>query len=290
MQAFLGQFADYLRHEQQLSPHTVRAYTDDLCAFASFLQTHSAEEIQWEACTRDDLRAWVLSLMEARRNPKTVNRKLAAVQAFYRFLEATEQEIEPLKRVKALKTSKILPIFVKQSEIAGLLDPTLYPATPKGLRDRLVIELLYGTGLRASELRSLTLAHFSYNFDTIKVLGKGKRERIVPLHTPLQALIREHVAASPPTPYLIQTPKGKQAYPMFVYRIVRHYLQLATSAERASPHTLRHTFATHLLEAGANLKSIQDLLGHQSLAATQHYTHISLEHMKHTFKKSHPRS
>lgn len=283
-------FIDYLRHEKRYSPHTIEAYGNDLDQFKIFLNRDDLE-VSFTEVTYNDVRAWVIELMEQDLTPKSINRKLASLKSFYKFLQAQHGLAEsPANRVKSIKTGKQLPHFIKKQELDKLLQEELYPDTLEGLRDRLVIELLYGTGLRLSELISLSVASFNQNYSVLKVIGKRKKERMIPLHTKLQKLIKHYIEGSEATTFLITTSKGKEAYPMMIYRIVHKYLLLATTTDKPSPHTLRHTFATHLLEEGAPLKAIKDLLGHSTLAATQLYTHTSLKHMKQVFEKSHPRS
>lgn len=283
-------FIDHLRYEKRYSSHTIEAYEHDLEQFASFLRRDDLQ-VELSQVSYHDVRAWVIELMEEGIVPKSINRKLASLKSYYKYLQAQHGLAEsPASRVKSLKTGQQLPTFVKQSELERLLQPELYPDTQEGMRDRLVIELLYGTGLRLSELISLRVDSFHRNFSVLKVMGKRRKERMIPLHTNLQKLIKHYIELSEVSDFLITTPKGNKAYPMMIYRIVNKYLRLATTTDKPSPHTLRHSFATHLLEEGAPLKAIQDLLGHSSLAATQLYTHTSLKHMKEVFEKSHPRS
>ncbi len=285
-------FIHYLQFERRYSPHTITAYSHDLKQFTNFLQ-HDGETVLLEHATHEDVRAFLIFLVtECAYNQQTVNRKIAALKAFYKYLQREGLCVNiPTQRIKALKKAKRLPAFVAQAEIEQLLDPSLYSTeTAEGLRDYVIVSLLYGTGLRLAELISLEVQDFTDDFHLLKVEGKRRKQRIVPIHEELRLLLKKYTSDKAANEPLICTQKGNPAYPMLVYRAVQKYLLLATQTEKPSPHTLRHTFATHMLEAGANLRAVQELLGHSSLAATQVYTHTSLAHMKAIFQKAHPRS
>jgi integrase/recombinase XerC len=272
------------------------AYENDLLQFTEFLQEHHHSVLPAQA---DHLliRAWIVYLVEDKLDKSTVNRKLATLRSFYGYLLRHQLiAIDPMQKIVALKMSKKLPTFVEEKPMATLLDDIEFPDDFIGLRDKLVLELLYGTGIRLSELTGLKPADVNLYDRTITVLGKRNKHRIVPLTPPLFELVEQYQQqktiffdgnADPST--LIVSDKGIAAYPMLIQRIVNKYLSLVTTLNKKSPHVLRHTFATHLLNRGADLNAIKDLLGHSSLAATQIYTHTSLDQLKKAHDQAHPK-
>ena len=289
-------FIQYLTSERRLSQHTVQAYATDLRQCAAYLKTLSAGEDLVQA-THQELRAWVMALAQQGLDNKSINRKIASIKAFYKFLH-TRADIKdnPTLQLSPLKTKKTLPIFLQEKELLVLLDQHGFSDSFEGWRDKLVLELLYGTGIRLTELLCLHDVDVDLYNCTIKVLGKRNKERIIPFPTSLKEVIEQYRAHRGKTigpisdGWLLVTNAGKRCYPMLVYRLVKRYLQTHTHAERYSPHVLRHTFATHLLQKGADLGAIKDLLGHESLAATQLYTHHSLQKLKEVFQQAHPRA
>ncbi len=291
----INNFLRYLTYERRYSAHTLTAYEADLAQFEAYLQeTYSLSDTA--AVTHLHLRSWVLSLVEGGLTPRSVNRKLATLRSYYKFLLKREViRQDPTLKVRAPKIQKGLPHFVQEVEMDRLLDNIPFPDNFEGWRDRLVLELLYGTGIRLSELLQLRVAQVNLHEGVIKVLGKRNKERVIPMAKPLQALIGKYLLCknstfSDSSNHLLVTDKGEQAYPMFVYRLVRKYLGTFTSSEKQSPHVLRHTFATHLLNHGADLNAVKDLLGHSSLAATQVYTHNSMEKLRKVFEQAHPKA
>lgn len=291
----INNFLRYLTYERRYSAHTLTAYQADLAQFEAYLlQTYAINDTA--AATHMHLRAWVLALVEGGLTPRSVSRKLATLRSYYKFLlkrEAIRQD--PTLKVRAPKVQKGLPHFVQEAEMDRLLDNIPFPDTFEGWRDRLVLELLYGTGIRLSELLQLRVHQVDLHEGVIKVLGKRNKERVIPMARPLQELIKKYIvykntAFADSSSHLLLTDKGEQAYPMFVYRLVRKYLGTFTSSEKQSPHILRHTFATHLLNHGADLNAVKDLLGHSSLAATQVYTHNSMEKLRKVFEQAHPKA
>ena len=287
----LDAFANYLTHEKRFSAHTIGAYQADLMQFLIYLTADEAN-LKLSGASYLDVRGWVISLIDQGIAPKSVNRKIASLSHFYRFLQkAGKIELNPTERLQALKTPKSLPNFVQADELTTILDHSQFEQDYKGQRDKMVLELLYGTGMRLSELKNLKWSSVDLVQKQISVLGKRNKMRIIPLTSTLQQLLQQFKANFPQvSDWVIQTDKGKQAYPMLIYRIVKKYLGVAKSAEKKSPHVLRHSYATHLLENGADLNAIKDLLGHASLASTQIYTHNSLARLKEVFDKAHPKS
>jgi len=290
----LESFLQYIEHEKRYSIHTIQAYTADLHSLSSYLS--SQYECSMDASTQPMLRSWVMHLAELGNNPKTINRKLASVKSFYKFLLRREIiDNDPSKNLISPKVEKKLPQFVQQTELVKLLDSKNFDDSFGSLRDKLVLELLYGTGIRLSELIYLTETKVDLDKKILKVLGKGKKERLIPINASLSTCISLYLDVKKEqldfeNKYLLVTDKGDATYPMYIYRIVKKYLSKIYSSQKKSPHVLRHTFATHLLNKGADLSAIKDLLGHSSLAATQVYTHNSLDKLKNIFNQAHPKA
>lgn len=295
----LNLFEQFMRHitnERRLSPHTVLAYRTDLEQFMGFIK----KEFQIEQPEKVDfktIRTWTVSLVESKLDNRTVNRKLATLRSFFGYL-LRRQEIpkNPMLRVSVLKTDKKLPAFVEETAVQTLLNDVDFPDGFGGVRDRLVLELLYGTGIRLAELLGLKNNDFDHYEQAIGVTGKRNKSRKIPITKPLAKLIQDYIIAkghefgNTKTNTLIVTDKGDESYPVHIQRLVKKYLTIVTTIKKRSPHMLRHTYATHLLNHGADLNAIKDLLGHQSLAATQVYTHNSIEKLKKVFEQAHPKA
>lgn len=293
----LESFINYLEFEKRASAHTVLAYKKDLEQFADFCQTAFEKE---DICLAEhaEIRAWIIDLVEEGLNSNSINRKIATLRSFYKFLlRSNEISKDPTYKIKALKTPKRLPEFVQEDAIEKILDELHYEGTFDGQRDRMVMEFLYLTGVRLSELIALKWKDIHLEADTVKVLGKRKKERIIPVNKSLKKNIisykkvfEETFSNVDQSDYFIVSKNKEQAYPMKIYRIVRYYLDLFAQTNKRSPHLLRHTFATHLLNKGADLNAVKDLLGHANLAATQVYTHNSMEKLKAVFEQAHPKA
>lgn len=289
-------FLQYLQYEKRYSPHTVSAYQRDVEQFAQYLST------AYELPAPDEanfpmIRSWIVSLVEQKMEATSINRKIATLRTFFKFLLKKKSiSQDPMLKVVALKTSRSLPAFVEEQPLSLLLDQFEFTPGFSGLRDKLILELLYGTGIRLSELIHLKENDLSIYDQVIKVTGKGNKQRIIPVHQSLPPLLKSYLESKKaqlignPSAYLIVTDKGEQSYPMMIQRIVKKYLNMITTIEKRSPHVLHHTFATHLLNKGADLNAIKDLLGHSSLAATQIYTHNSLDKLKKVFEQAHPKA
>jgi integrase/recombinase XerC len=290
-------FLKYLEYQKRVSGHTLVAYKTDLQQFDTF-RAQNFPESAIEACDYGQLKTWLISLVDARTESVTVNRKIATLRSFYKFLLRQECITkDPTIKIKVLKTKKKLPSFVKMSEIHSALDE------PKAadeshftrLRNKLIVELFYASGVRLSELINLKDADVDLHNQTLKVLGKRNKERIVPIHKKVLADICEYrternkVVGKKDHTYLFVRDSGEQCYPVLITKIVKNYLS-GTSTEKKSPHVLRHTFATHLLDKGADLNAVKDLLGHTSLAATQIYTHNTMDKLKKIFDQAHPKA
>jgi integrase/recombinase XerC len=288
-------FLQYLRYEKRYSPHTLSAYESDLLQFRDFLAvTYELNDLSQADFSL--IRSWMVSLVEQKTGASSINRKLATLRTFYKFLQKQGTvSVNPMLKVKSLKAAKTLPHFIPETEINTFLNEFSFPEGFPGLRDKLVLELLYSTGIRLSELVALQESDWNLSENILKIQGKRNKERLVPVGKMLTDRILQYLkekkqmlpAASRT---LMVTNKGLPVYAAFVYRLVRRYLGLANVAGQKSPHILRHTFATHLLDHGADLNAIKDLLGHSSLAATQVYTHNSLEKLRKVFEQAHPKA
>ncbi len=287
-------FLKYLSFEKRYSHHTIDAYKKDLYQFSDFLLL-SFEIGDLTIIKHLHVRGWIINLMEKNLSGRSVNRKIATLKSFYTFLLAREYiESNPASQIKPLKMEKNLPSFVKESEMMNLLDKVQYTNDFQGQRDKLLLELLYATGIRIAELQGLKESDVNFYEKTIRVLGKRNKERIIPINNSLISLIKHHQKMKKEIGIsenrLLVTDTGKIMYPMFIYRKIKSYLSFVTTISKKSPHVMRHTFATHLLNKGADLNAVKDLLGHTSLAATQVYTHNSIEKLKATFDQAHPKA
>lgn len=284
-------FLNYLNFEKRLSSHTVAAYRGDLTQLLGYLETKGLALAEVD---RNVLRGWVISLTEQKLSPVSVNRKIAAVKAYYRFLKKKGMIAkDPSSLLVGLRKPRKLPGFVEENSMELLFEEIGFEPTAEGRRDRLVMEILYGTGMRLSELIGLKPGDFNEGSRTLKVLGKRSKERIIPITVGLTELIGGYLRERTPsegTVSLLLTDRGAPLYPVFVQRLVKKYLSAVTSIDHKSPHLLRHTYATHLLNRGADLNAIKELLGHANLAATQIYTHNAIEELKRTFLQAHPKA
>lgn len=289
-------FLKYLQFEKRYSSHTLVSYQNDLDQFSQYLVEQYQTSDLFKAEHRH-IRSWIVNLMQEGVKPRSINRKIIALRSFYKFAISREAIYQnPTQKIKALKSSKELPQFVQEKEMDNLLSYIEFTDDFKGSRDALIMELLYGTGMRLAELIGLKEDDFNQNNRTIRILGKGNKERVVPFHQEIDKRLKEYVfykkelfshnGQSP----LIVSNSGNKAYPMLINRITKKYLDQVTTISKRSPHVLRHTFATHLLNKGADLNAVKDLLGHSSLAATQVYTHNSLDKLKKVFDQAHPKA
>ncbi|MDR7129912.1 integrase/recombinase XerC [Algoriphagus sp. 4150] len=293
----IDSFINYLEFEKKASPHTVDAYRRDLRQFEEFVGL-SFELNEISRAEHPELRAWVIDLVDSGLSTTSVNRKIATLRSYYKFLLRSRIiSKDPTYKLKGLKNPKKLPEFVQESAIESVLNESVYEPTFEGQRDKMVMEFLYLTGVRLSELIGLQWSDINLIEDSVKVLGKRKKERIIPITKGLKQNIllykkvfEERFSKVGQSEYFIVSNQQKQSYPMMIFRIVRHYLDLFAQTSKRSPHVLRHTFATHLLNKGADLNAVKDLLGHANLAATQVYTHNSMEKLKAVFEQAHPKA
>ena len=288
-------FLDYLQLEKKYSVHTLTAYTRDLEAFQAFLKESFGEDEVREV-NYSQIRSWIVELSESGISNRSINRKISSLKAYYRFLLKTEQiDHSPLIKHKALKTSKKVQIPFSENEITQVLE-NMDDSGFEGIRDRFVVELFYSTGIRRAELIEIKLSDLDLASGVLKVLGKRNKERYIPLITSVKETAgkylesREAFAGSKNLPYLFLTSRREKLYESFVYRIINNYFSEVSGKLKKSPHILRHSFATHLLNQGANLNAVKELLGHSSLAATQIYTHNSIAELSKIHKQAHPRN
>ena len=292
----LQSFRDYLELEKKYSPHTINAYLNDILVFETFNKTAFNQE-DIELVNYSQIRNWIVSLVDNNRSNVSVNRKIASLKAFYKFLLKTKQiEVSPLLKHKALKTPKTLQIPFSEKEVEELMSQKQNPIGFEAIRNKLIIDLFYTTGIRRTELIHLKTANVNVSNSTIKVLGKRNKERILPI-LPIvsEQLIlyfneRAHLEIIRDNDLFFLTKKGIKLNDSLVYRLINSYFSTVSEKVKKSPHILRHTFATHLLNNGADLNSVKELLGHSSLASTQIYTHSSLADLKKVFEEAHPRN
>ncbi|MCK5730714.1 MAG: tyrosine-type recombinase/integrase [Draconibacterium sp.] len=287
-------FINYLKYEKRFSSHTVVAYSNDLDQFVQYC-TMLVGEFDVNRVKAKLVRGWIVHLMEMKLSPRSVNRKVTTVKSFYKFLMKEEiVENNPAVNLPLPKIRKKLPNFVGENNLHHLLDDGFFTDDFCGVRDKLIISLLYGTGIRLSELLILKDSDFDTKGYLIKVLGKRKKERVIPYPKNLNNLLQLYVKlrdeqVETETTQLLVTKKGKAAYEKLIYRVVKNNLSKVTSLEKRGPHVLRHSYATHLLNNGADLNVVKELLGHSNLAATQVYTHTTFEKLQSIYKQAHPR-
>ncbi|MFC6102596.1 tyrosine-type recombinase/integrase [Olivibacter domesticus] len=292
---YLERFISFLKFEKHYSMHTVKAYEKDIATYLAFWE---GEGMDFKALTHRDVRFYLSSLMDHQLTPTSVNRVLSSLRSYYKFLQREGLHGEnPTALVKALKTPKKLPVVVQEEKIDELLDhDAIFDKNFAGQRDRLIMEMLFGTGMRLSELIHLRESDIDFYQQSARILGKRNKERIVPLLPDLIDLIKQYLLLKKVESFdnnsltLIVTNRGEQVYPKLVYKVVTSYLSLITSQQKRSPHVLRHSFATALLNRGADLNAIKELLGHANLVATQVYTHNSMERLKSIYKQAHPKA
>lgn len=292
----LEKFIYFLQNEKRYSNHTVLAYNKDINQFFSFLSLIT-ESIEIDKISYNDVRSWLVDLSTNQVSNRTINRKITSLRSFFKFLQKEFPSINnPCDRIQALKIPKRLPTIIRESEVNQFYDIVFDTEQIDYFhwRDYLILELLYNTGIRRSELINIRIQDINLNHGLLKVMGKGRKERLIPLNQELIENILQYLnwrnkIKNLDVKYLFLTENYKQLYPKAVYNIVKKYLSLITTIDKKSPHVLRHSFATHLTNRGAELNAVKELLGHSSLAATQVYTHNSIDQLKNIYKKAHPK-
>lgn len=287
---------EYLEKEKKYSPLTVKAYYNDIVSFQLFLN-ESHDSCKLEEVNYPLIRSWIVQLSDSEIAPTSINRKMASLKSFYKFLLKTKQiEINPFVKHKSLKTPKQVQIPFSEKEIKLLFETQFLETDFDSIRNRLVVELLYSTGIRRAELINLELNAIDFYGKTIKVLGKRNKERIVPLLSLTLEIVtlylkkRKELEIIVNNEKLILSKKGNKISETFVYRLINDYFSTVSEKVKKSPHVLRHSFATHLLNNGADLNSVKELLGHASLSSTQIYTHSSLSELKKVYNNAYPRN
>ena len=290
----LDHFYNYIQYEKRFSANTLTAYKTDLLQFFAYVETNG------NASFTDVflIRSWIVQLIDQKIDPRSVKRKITSLKTYFRFL-VRENFIQdnPMSKIQSPKLAKKLPVIMREETVVNLLDSNdVFEDDFTGVRDKLIIEMLFGTGIRLMELLTLTESDINLYENTIKILGKRSKERIVPLNKELLLLVKRYLTIKKNENFnnnslkLIVTHTGSDAYPKLIYRIVQKYLSYITTQNKKSPHILRHTFATSLLNNGADLNAIKELLGHANLSATQIYTHNSVEKLKLIYKQAHPKA
>lgn len=288
-------FIDYLKFQKRYSQHTITGYTTDLKDFFDFADLNFATS-EVSQITSAIIRSWLASLKEEKLSSRSVNRKISTLRSFFKYLLRQQViTINPLTQITALKTNKRLPSFVEEKDIDKLFEQVAFPETWQGATDKLIIKLFYNTGIRLSELINLKPGQVNYEQQNIKVLGKGNKERLIPVSDGLLKDVKNYLEKkadkdAADNSVIFVTDKGKKLYPKYVYNIVKDKLEKVITNKKKSPHVLRHTFATHLANNGADINAVKELLGHSSLAATQIYVHNSIQKLKDIHKKAHPKA
>ncbi len=286
---YTEKFLHFLKHEKRYSPHTIKSYSTDLEQFTKFLsiefEVKSVKEVEFQL-----VRSWIAELLNNNISARSVNRKITTLKTYFRFLIKEDIIKEsPMQKIISPKTAKRLPVFVEEIKMDQLFNEIDFGEGFLGKRDRLILELFYFTGMRLSELINLKNTDVDFSNSTILVLGKRNKERLIPLTADMLKKIKE-LSTFGSSQYLFTSDKEKQISTKQVYRLVNKYLAMVTSLDKKSPHILRHTFATHLLNNGADINAIKELLGHANLSATQVYTHNTIEKLKTVYKQAHPRA
>lgn len=291
----LGHFLNFLKYEKRYSDHTVTAYEKDLDQFILF-GSEMVEDFCLVEVDHHLIRQWVITLMDQGLTVLSVKRKLSTLRSFYKFLlREGVMTKNPTELVMVPRVGKKLPQFVQEPEMDRLLDNPYFTHDFTGLRDKAIVSLFYGTGMRLSELKGITMNDLNKKESMVKVVGKRNKERLIPYPKEVSVDLDNYLSVrnelfGSANGFMFLTDKGDQLYDKLLYRIVRKYLSLVTTMEKRSPHILRHSYATHLLNRGADLNAIKELLGHASLAATQVYTHTTFEKLKKIYKQAHPRA
>ncbi len=295
MQTFQQSFLDYLSLEKKCSAHTITAYIHDVEEFSAFI-TEMDREAEIDKIVYGNVREWIVALSDKKLTNNAINRKISSLKTFYKFLVRSRQiESSPLLKHKSLKTPKKVQVPFSPVEMNKVLDEVEYEDSFKGIRNRCIIEIFYSSGMRRAELIGLELSNVSFDENTIKVLGKGNKQRIIPILPIVVKNIERYLpyraeVVALDEQHLFVTKRGVKLNETFVYRLINGYFSTVSEKVKKSPHILRHSFATHLLNNGADINSVKELLGHSSLASTQIYTQSSLAELKRVYGSAHPRT
>ena len=292
----IREFLDYLKYQKRYSQHTLVSYETDLSSFFDFLEKQFEESVL-SKIKPAYVRSWLAQLKSEDNSSKTINRKISSLKTFFKYhLRQGNLEVSPMTTVVSPKQNKRLPQFIDKKDTDTLFTHVEFTDDWTGKTEALILKLLYNTGMRQAELIGLKEQQIDYSKSSLKVLGKGSKERIIPVSTELLDSLKEYIISkkkeleNPDPVFLLVRENGQKLYPKWVYNAVKKYLTLVTTIDKKSPHILRHTFATHLSNNGADLNAVKELLGHSSLAATQIYTHNTIEKLKDIYKKAHPKA
>jgi len=293
--AHVQSFLNYVEYEKRYSKHTLQAYSNDIAQFQVYIASQGVKDIL--AVSHIDIRNWMVSLVRDKITPRSINRKVSSLKSFYKYLIRKGLVVKnPLSKVQTPKTAKRLPVFVEEHNMSKLFSQIAFQDGYAGVLHKTILEILYGTGMRRSELVHLKIANLDSYSSQIKVLGKGNKERIIPVHKGLMEQIQTYLATRAndfpdvSSESLLLDERGGQISPHRINSVVKHYLNLVTTVTKKSPHVLRHSFATHLMNNGADINAVKELLGHSSLAATQVYTHNTIDRLKDIYKQAHPKA
>ena len=290
----LTDFLQHLRFEKRYSPHTLLAYQKDLEQFDNYL-TKEFSFNELKLITHFHIRGWLAGMKGDKQTARTINRKISSLNSYYKYLlKHGYTEKNPVRQLHAQRLPERLPVYLKETETHNLLEEIQFEEGFAGFTDRLICELLYATGIRRNELQQLKESDIEWSLNQIRILGKGNKERLVPVSPALLDTIRDYIQEKRKLEvhdniYLLNLESGEPVYAVYIYRVVKKYVGQTTTLQKKSPHVLRHTFATHLLNNGANIQAIKELLGHSSLAATQVYTHNNIDKLKEIHRQNHPR-
>jgi len=292
----IEKFISYIKFEKRYSAYTISAYENDLAQYHKFIVQKFDVPVLMSEYTH--IRAWIVFLGVKNISKRSINRKITTLRSFFKYYKSKgEIATNPTIKINLLKTSKPLPLYVEEDNMEDLFNANLFSVDYKGVLSRAIIELLYSTGMRVSELVNLKNQSIDWHHKQLKVLGKRNKERIIPLSIQTIEILHLYIKAKEEAfntiaddSYFFLGVKGKKIYSKFVYRIINYYLGLVTTIKKKSPHVIRHTFATHMLNNGADLNAIKEILGHASLSATQIYTHNSIENLKNVYKQAHPKA
>lgn len=289
----INSYLQYLKYTKRYSVHTINSYRVDLLQFQTFLNETDPSLVITEV-KHKKIREWILHLVEDDKSSRSVNRKITTLKSFYKYLlQQGKSKINPAVGIESLKSDKRLPVFVKEEHIEFLFDDIDFGTGYENHRNKIILELLYMTGIRLSELINLKDTDVSLSAMSLKVTGKRNKQRIIPMSKNFTSKLKSYIEDKNTIfsgSYLFLTGKGEKLYPKLVYRLVNKYLSLVSTQKKKSPHVLRHSFATHMLNNGADLNAIKEVLGHANLSATEIYTHISFEKLKSIYKQAHPRA
>lgn len=295
--AMTDEFLGYLQKEKRYSPNTIQAYTRDLAQFKEYLEVADST-IEINQADSSIIRCWLSYLSEQKITQRTINRKLSTLKSYYKYLRQYKSlVINPAEEIDIAKPPKQLPVFIPEKDLLTYFEQLPHQESYFGLRDRFIIEVLYTTGMRVSELTNIKNKDVDFFNQEIKVTGKRNKQRIVPLTTQVSKQLKEFIKLQKQVhrnaendEFLFLTDKGEKTYRQFIYKIVKNSLNLVTTVSKKSPHVLRHSFATHMLNRGADLNAIKEILGHSNLSATEVYTHNTFEKLKKVYKQAHPRA